>query len=103
MASAQDSGQSFGLQEVAYVSRLSAIAVTPEEQPLVADKLGNILDLFAQMQAVDTDQIEPMAHPLDQTQRLRLDEVTEVDQHEKYQKLAPAAQGGLYLVPQVIE
>jgi aspartyl-tRNA(Asn)/glutamyl-tRNA(Gln) amidotransferase subunit C len=55
------------------------------------------------MQAVDTEGVEPMSHPLDQVQRLRDDVITEVDQHEKYQKLAPAAENGMYLVPQVID
>ncbi len=94
---------SLGKQDVENISRLVAISVEGAEVDQMADKLSNILDLFAQMQAVDTDHIEPMAHPLDQVQRLREDVVTEVDQHNKYQKIAPSAEGGMYLVPQVIE
>ena len=65
--------------------------------------MSNILDLVAEMQAVNTDHIEPMAHPLDQAQRLRPDTVTEVDQHTQYQAIAPATEDDLYLVPKVIE
>lgn len=94
---------SIGQKEVETISRLAAISVKKSEVPAVAEKLSNILDLFAQMAAVNTDHVTPMAHPLDQVQRLRDDVITETDHHEKYQKLAPAAQDGLYLVPQVIE
>jgi len=94
---------SLGKTEVEYISRLSAIAVEENEVDQVAAKLSNILDLFSQMEAADTDGVEPMAHPLDQVQRLRADVVTEQDQHEKLQEIAPSAEAGLYLVPQVIE
>lgn len=94
---------SLGKQDVAVISRLAALSVEPAEEAQVADKLSSILDLFAQMQAVDTEGVEPMAHPMDQVQRLREDVVTETDQHEKYQNIAPSAEQGLYLVPQVIE
>lgn len=94
---------SLGKTEVEYISRLSAIAVDESEVEQVATKLSSILDLFSQMQAADTDGVEPMAHPLDQVQRLRKDVVTEQDQHEKLQAVAPSAEAGLYLVPQVIE
>lgn len=94
---------SLGKTEVEYISRLAAIAVDENEVEQVAGKLSNILDLFKQMEAADTANVEPMAHPLDQVQRLRPDVITETDQHEKLQSVAPAAQDGLYLVPQVIE
>lgn len=94
---------SLGRAEVDYISRLAAIAVDENEVDQVAAKLSNILDLFSQMEAADTTGVAPMAHPLDQVQRLRSDAVTESDQHEKLQSVAPAVQDGLYLVPQVIE
>lgn len=98
-----EKGVSIGKTEVEYISRLSAIAVEENEVDQVAAKLSNILDLFSQMEKADTDGVEPMAHPLDQVQRLRADVVTEQDQHEKLQAIAPSAEAGLYLVPQVIE
>ncbi|MBN2606642.1 MAG: Asp-tRNA(Asn)/Glu-tRNA(Gln) amidotransferase subunit GatC [Thiotrichales bacterium] len=94
---------SIGKDDVNKISRLAAISVSEQEVDQVADKLSNILDLFAQMQAVNTDGIEPMSHPLDQVQRLREDVVTESNNRDKYQKIAPSAEGGMYLVPQVIE
>ncbi|HAS75845.1 MAG TPA: Asp-tRNA(Asn)/Glu-tRNA(Gln) amidotransferase GatCAB subunit C, partial [Marinobacter adhaerens] len=65
--------------------------------------LGNILDLVDQLAAADTDSVEPMAHPLNAVQRLRADEVTETNQREAFQAIAPATENGLYLVPRVIE
>jgi aspartyl-tRNA(Asn)/glutamyl-tRNA(Gln) amidotransferase subunit C len=55
------------------------------------------------MQAVDTSAVEPMSNPLDARQRLRVDEVTETDQHAAFQQLAPAVEADLYLVPRVLE
>ncbi len=94
---------SLGKTEVEYISRLAAIAVDEQEVDEVAGKLSNILDLFSQMEAVDTEAVAPMAHPLDQVQRLRPDEVTATNQRQKLQTVAPATEQGLYLVPQVIE
>ena len=94
---------SLGKAEVEYISRLAAIEVKETEVDDVAAKLSNILDLFSQMQAANTDDVQPMAHPLDQVQRLRSDVITETNQREKLQSVAPATENGLYLVPQVIE
>ena len=55
------------------------------------------------MQAIDTSGIEPMSHPQESAARLREDVVTEADQRAAFQAIAPQAEGGLYLVPKVIE
>ena len=77
--------------------------MTPEEEKVYADSLSRILGLIEQMNAVDTKGVQPMAHPSDAGLRLRPDEVTEADQREKFQAIAPAVEAGLYLVPKVIE
>lgn len=94
---------SLGQADVKKIALLAALAVEEDELAIVGDKLSNILDLFAQLEAANTDGIEPMAHPLDKVQRLRDDLVTEIDQHEKFQAIAPAVEADLYLVPKVIE
>lgn len=94
---------SLGKTEVEYISRLAQIEVRQEDVDGVAEKLSNILDLFSQMEAADTQGVEPMAHPLDAVQRLRADVITEEDQHEKLQAIAPSVAEAHYLVPQVIE
>ena len=88
------------VQKIAHLARL---AVTDEEVTAVAADLTNILDLVEQMEKVDTQGVVPMSHPLHMTQRLRTDAVTETDQRDKFQAIAPAVENGLYLVPKVIE
>ena len=93
--------------EVRRIARLARIAIRPEESGEVLERLNRVLGLIDQMRAVDTAGIEPMAHALDAhlpvAQRLRADAVTETDQRQLYQSVAPAVDGGLYLVPKVIE
>ena len=85
------------------VRRLARLAIEPEESDTVLASLNRVLALVDQMRAVDTQGIEPMAHALDVTQRLRPDEACEPDQRALYQSVAPAIEDGLYLVPKVIE
>lgn len=89
--------------EVDAIARLAGISVEAAEREQLTAKLSSVLAIFQQMQAIDTEGVEPMAHPLDQVQRLREDRVTETNHREEYQSLAPAAEKGLYLVPQVID
>jgi len=89
--------------QVRRIARLARLDLAPHEVPPVAERLNRVLGLIEQLRAVDTKGIEPMAHPLDASQRLRPDEVTEQDRREAYQSVAPEKRDGLYLVPKVIE
>jgi aspartyl-tRNA(Asn)/glutamyl-tRNA(Gln) amidotransferase subunit C len=93
--------------QVRRIARLARIDVPAGESADMLDRLNRVLALVEELRAVDTAGIEPMAHPLDEQipggQRLRADEVTEQDQRALYQSVAPAVEGGLYLVPKVIE
>jgi aspartyl-tRNA(Asn)/glutamyl-tRNA(Gln) amidotransferase subunit C len=89
--------------QIRRLARLARIAIRPDESRAVAERLNRVLGLIEDMRAVDTTGIEPMSHALDVVQRLRPDRVTETNQRERYQKVAPAVQNGLYLVPKVIE
>ena len=94
-------------EQVRRIARLARIAIRPEDYAAVVERLNRVLALVDEMRAVDTSGIEPMSHALDvhlqAGQRLRPDEVTETDRREPYQSVAPAVEGGLYLVPKVIE
>ncbi len=92
-----------GPAEVAKIAHLARLAIREQDAPAYARNLSAILDLVAQMNAVDTAGVVPMAHPLDMAQRLRADEVAEPDQRERFQAIAPRTEAGLYLVPKVIE
>lgn len=94
---------SLTVEEVKKIAHLARLNVTETELPKYAEKLSSIFDLIAQMDQADTNGITPMAHPLNTSQRLRKDAVTETDQRELLQTNAPAVDTGLYLVPQVIE
>jgi aspartyl-tRNA(Asn)/glutamyl-tRNA(Gln) amidotransferase subunit C len=89
--------------DVEKIAHLARLAIAEDDIPGYAQNLSNILDLVEQMNAVNTDDVAPMAHPLDAHQRLREDKVTETNQREHFQQVANAVENGLYLVPKVIE
>ena len=89
--------------DVRKVARLAQLAMSETEIESARAQLSGIFNLIAEMQAVDTTGIEPMSHAQDVSQRLREDKVTETDQREAFQAIAPQTEAGLYLVPQVIE
>jgi aspartyl-tRNA(Asn)/glutamyl-tRNA(Gln) amidotransferase subunit C len=91
------------LDDVRRIAYLARIAITEEEAERVLQQLTGIFALIEKMQAVDTRDIEPMAHAQDVVLRLRPDEVAEADQRELFQSIAPRVEAGLYLVPKVIE
>lgn len=88
------------VKKIAYLARLG---IDEQQIDNYANDLSNILDLMTQMGQTDTADVIPMAHPLDQMQRLRPDVVTENNQREHFQGIAPQTEDGLYLVPKVIE
>lgn len=88
------------VKKIAYLARLD---ISEAEVAASTASLSRILGLIEQMNAVDTKTIAPMAHPQDAALRLRDDRVTETDQRDKFQAIAPATEAGLYLVPKVIE
>lgn len=89
--------------EVVAIARLARITIDNDEIPAFANDLNKIIDFIAQMNSVDTQDIAPLAHPLEPTAPVRHDEVTEVDQREAFQAVAPHTAEGLYLVPKVID
>ena len=88
------------IDKIAWLARFS---ISQEDIPNYLHDVSNILKLVEKMNSVNTDDIEPLAHPLEITARLRDDKVTETDQREHFQKIAPAVDNGHYLVPKVIE
>ena len=89
--------------DIRKLGRLARLEITDQEIADVSTKLTSIVAMVDQLQAVDTSDVTPMAHPLDRPQRLREDTVTETDRHELYQRNAPVVERDLYLVPKVIE
>jgi len=94
---------SLSIDDVKRIAHLARIEVDANEAGQVLGQLSGIFTLIGEMQAVDTDGVEPMAHAQDLMLRLRKDEVTESDQHAAFQAIAPQVEADLYLVPKVIE
>ncbi len=90
-------------QEITHIAALARLKINTDEAGFYATQLSRIMDLVEQMNAIDSDDIEPMSHPQDVALRLRADEVTATDCREAYQAIAPAIANGLYLVPKVID
>ena len=89
--------------DIAKLATLARIAISDEAAEATAKSISEVLALVDQLQAVNTHGVIPMAHPLDAVQRLRADVITETNQRETFQAIAPVTQDGLFLVPQVIE
>jgi len=93
--------------DILRIARLARIAVAPAEADAAVARLNDVLGLIDRMRKVDTQGIAPMAHAVDlaveAAQPTRDDSVTEADRREAYQAVAPAVDGGLYLVPKVLE
>jgi aspartyl-tRNA(Asn)/glutamyl-tRNA(Gln) amidotransferase subunit C len=90
-------------EQVQHIATLARLRLKEGEADDVVEKLSRIVDFVDQLQAAPTDDVLPMAHPLNMAQRLRADDVTEIDQRDFVQENAPATEGGYYLVPKVIE
>ncbi|MDB6146105.1 MAG: glutamyl-tRNA amidotransferase [Pseudomonas sp.] len=89
--------------DVEKIAHLARLGLNDADIPQTTEAINSILGLVDQMQAVDTTGIEPLAHPLEASQRLRVDVVTEHNNRDSYQSIAPAVEKGLYLVPKVLD
>ncbi|MAM71692.1 MAG: Asp-tRNA(Asn)/Glu-tRNA(Gln) amidotransferase GatCAB subunit C [Gammaproteobacteria bacterium] len=89
--------------DIAYIAHLARLHLSEDESEKAADNFRNILALIDQMQAADTKGLQPLSHAIETSQPLREDKVTESNQRDTLQKLAPKSEAGLYLVPKVIE
>lgn len=98
-----DSSAALDVQDVHKMASLARLQIDEAKAAALADSLGKILTLMDHLQGIDTEGVQPMASPHDRAQPLRRDEVSEHNQREAYQAMAPATQDGLYLVPRVIE
>ena len=91
------------LEQVHRIAHLAGLELAEGEAAAMQQQMNDILAMVDQMRAVDTTGVVPMSHPQEVTQRLREDRVTETDQRELFQSIAPSVEDGLYLVPKVIE
>lgn len=90
-------------KEIRKIAQLARISIDEKAILSYEGQLNKILAFVDEMKAVETEGIIPLAHPLEENQKLRNDKVSEENQREIYQSAAPMTENGLYLVPQVIE
>ena len=90
-------------EQVQHIATLARLQLQENQFDDVVAKLSSIVDFVDQLQQAPTDDVVPMAHPLNQAQRLRADAVTEGNERDAIQSNAPAVSDGFYLVPKVIE
>ena len=88
--------------DIETIATLAQLEVNEDSMELYSNELSNIMEMIRSMQDIDTDAIEPMPHPQDIELRLRTDEVTEIEQRDELQAIAPQTSDGLYLVPKVL-
>ncbi|HSW93194.1 MAG TPA: Asp-tRNA(Asn)/Glu-tRNA(Gln) amidotransferase subunit GatC [Gammaproteobacteria bacterium] len=88
------------IKKIAHLARLD---FSEADTALYTKQLSNILHFIEQMNQADTRKVEAVAHSLDLTQRLRQDTVSEKDERDLFQSIAPRVEAGLYLVPKVID
>ena len=89
--------------DIAYIANLARLQLSEAEKQEAVLNFENILALIDQMQSADTDQLEPLSHAIETSQPLREDIVTEINQRDELQKIAPKCEKGLFLVPKVLE
>ena len=85
------------------MAELAKIEVSDEESEALSSKLSDILDMVEKMQSVDTENVEALAHAVQQNQKLRPDQSVSIEDRERYQKLGKRTEDGFYLVPKVID
>jgi len=89
--------------DVKKIAHLARLGIDEQNIENYAKDLSSMLELMTQMGELNTDKVQPMAHPMDQNQRLRPDKITESNQRDHFQSCAPQVESGLYLVPKVID
>ena len=90
-------------QDVQKIAHLARLALSEDDAEQYQHSLSSVLSLVEQMQTVDTDGVEPLSNPLESTQRLRDDVVTEGNRRDDFLANAPLSEAGLFLVPKVID
>ena len=90
-------------EQVQHIAMLARLRLADDEFAETVDKLSRIVDFVDQLSQADTSDVVPMAHPLNESQRLRADAVTESNERDDIQQNAAAVENGMYLVPKVIE
>lgn len=91
------------VNDVQKIAELAKLQLPADRLAALTDRLENILTLVKKMDAMDTSEVQPLAHPVNATQPLRQDKVSEINQRDLFQQNAPHVEAGLYIVPKFVE
>ena len=89
--------------DIAKVARLARIAVPDEDLERYGAQLGDIVEHAERIQQLETDGVEPTAHPLPMVNAFRSDEVTPCLDRDEVLAGAPATEDGYFRVPRILE
>jgi aspartyl-tRNA(Asn)/glutamyl-tRNA(Gln) amidotransferase subunit C len=91
--------------QVRHVARLARLALSSEEEELLAAQLGHVLEYIERLNAVDVSGVEPLSFAGDAQAGLQLreDQVVESLPREKVLSQAPQQDGESFVVPRIIE
>lgn len=90
-------------QTIENLATLSRLEIDDKRIKEISHRLSSVLELVDQLQAADTNSLVDSQNSQQEIQRLREDKVTETNQREAFQAIAPDTEDGLYLVPKVID
>ncbi len=99
----KESLMSIEKQTIENLATLARLEIDDQRVEEISQRLGSVLELVDQLQAADTNNLMDNSQAPEATQRLREDKVTESDQRDAFQAIAPDTEDGLYLVPKVID
>ena len=94
---------SIDTETVGKIARLARIQVTEEDKEVLAGELTNILTMIEELNAVNTDGVEPMTSVVQVKLHERADEVTDGAMSDKILQNAPEETAGFFVVPKVVE
>ncbi len=89
-------------EDAAYVARLARIDLTDDELDLYAVQLAAVIGHAAELSALDTEGIEPTAHPLPLRNVTRADEPCPSLDRDEVLAQAPAVEDGRFRVPPIL-
>lgn len=90
-------------EDVAKVAMLARLRLSPEELETFTGQLSSIVDFVAQLQALDTSDVEPLAHGVELRNVFREDVVRSTLDREEALANAPKRNQECFLVPAVLE
>ena len=88
--------------DIVKVAQLARLNLKPEEKVRLEKDLEHILDYVAQLNSLDTKDVEPTSHVLNLENVFRADEVKPSGVRDEVLKHAPKAEGKFFKVPKVI-